>query len=158
MEEKRIYTLLLGSNIGDKMRYLQFSKELIEKKCGRIMAASSIHETKAWGKEDQDDFLNQVILVESELEPLDFLDELQEIEMALGRQRIEKWGPRTIDLDIICLEDQIIDSERLQVPHPGLAERTFALEPLVEIAPEWMHPQLHKTAKKLLEELKSASQ
>lgn len=157
MEEKRIYTLLLGSNLGDRQRYMQFSKELIEKKCGRILAASSMHETEAWGKTDQDDFLNQALLIDSTLSPLDFLDEIQEIELALGRQRNEKWGPRTIDIDILAVGQEIIEHERLQVPHPGIPERLFVLEPLVEIAADWIHPLLNRSAKELLDDLRCAS-
>ncbi len=157
MEEKRIYTLLLGSNLGDRQRYMQFSKELIEKKCGRILAASSIHETKAWGNTAQDDFLNQALLIDSALSPLDFLDEIQEIELALGRQRHEKWGPRTIDIDILAVGQEIIEHERLQVPHPGIPERLFVLEPLVEIAADWNHPLLNRNAKELLDDLRCAS-
>lgn len=153
MEEKRIYTLLLGSNLGERERYLSFARELLEKKSGRIVGASSIQESKAWGKTDQEDFLNQVILLESPDKPEELLLSIQEIEKALDRTRKEKWGPRTIDIDILYAEDAIVDTPDLKIPHPFIRERAFTLELLNEIAPEFRHPVLEQTAAEMLESL-----
>lgn len=158
MEERRIYTVLLGSNLGDRQKYLQFGRDLLEKKCGRLLAASSIYETTAWGKTDQPEFLNQALLIGSSLEPLDFLNACQEIESACEREREEKWGPRTLDIDILALGQEVIHDERLQVPHPLMQERVFALAPLQDIDPEWRHPVLQKTVSEMLQELSSCSE
>jgi 2-amino-4-hydroxy-6-hydroxymethyldihydropteridine diphosphokinase len=156
LEEKRIYTLLLGSNLGDRARYLHYSKDLLEKRCGKIVAASAVHETEAWGKKDQDPFLNQALMVDSALSPAVFLREIQEIENSLGRRREEKWGPRTIDIDILFISSEIIAEEQLKVPHPLLHQRSFALEPVAEILPEWEHPLLGKTIREMIADLNCA--
>lgn len=153
MEERTIYTLLLGSNMGDRTRYLGFARELLEKKCGRLLGASSVRETKAWGKTDQPDFLNQVLLIESDLEPLEVLGMMQEIEAASERIRVEKWGPRTLDIDMLFAGEQVINEESLVVPHPGIADRSFTLVLLQEIIPDFRHPVSGKTAGEMLEAL-----
>ncbi len=148
-----MYTLLLGSNIGERQRYIQFSRELLEKRAGKIVAASSVHETEAWGKEDQNDFLNQVIVIESELVPTEFMELIAEIENGLGRERQEKWGPRTIDIDILFTNKDVMESEALTIPHPQMHLRPFTLHLLEETHPDWVHPVLNLSVQEMLADL-----
>lgn len=143
--------LLLGTNIGDKKRNLLQARELIIARIGKITKPSAIYQTSAWGKEDQDDFLNQVLAVETELSPERLLAMCLEIEKELGRVRYEHWGERLIDIDILYYADQVIASQRLTVPHPEIQNRKFTLVPLVEIAPDYIHPKMNQTNKDLLE-------
>lgn len=152
MDEKIIYTLLLGSNLGDRNRYLLVGRELLEKH-GRLLGASSIQESKAWGKTDQDDFLNQVVLLESYHTPGEMLEAIHEIEEALDRKHEVKWGPRTMDIDILYAEDRIVDAEDLKIPHPLISERQFTLVLLNEIAPDFIDPLTGKTSTQMLEKL-----
>lgn len=143
--------LLLGSNEGDRHLWLSKAREQITDMCGSITQQSSIYETGAWGITDQPDFLNQVILVETALHPLTLLHAIQQIEKALGRQRDVKWGPRTLDIDILFYDDIVLNAPALIIPHPYLQDRRFTLAPLAEIAPELMHPVLHQTVIQLLQ-------
>ncbi len=144
--------LLLGSNLGDRQRNLLLAKRSIEALAGKIIMQSSIYETEAWGKTDQEAFLNQVIEIDSQYTPQVLLSLLLRIEIDLGRERKEKWGPRIIDLDILFCGDEIISTTDLTLPHPAIAERRFTLIPLVEIAPNFIHPKLKKSCRQLLEE------
>ena len=148
--------MLLGSNQGDKQRYMMAGRELLEKH-GRILGASSIQESKAWGKTDQEDFLNQVILFESALSPQDLLETIHDIEAALERNRQEKWGPRTLDIDILYAGNQIVNEPNLQIPHPLIQERLFTLILLQEISPEFVHPVLQMSNNDLLNQLRQSS-
>lgn len=132
--------IALGSNIGDRESYLASALEKVSERVGDIIKRSSVIETRAYGFTEQDDFLNMVIEVETGLKPDRLLDTLLAIETGLGRVRTKHWGPRTIDLDIIYLENEIIDTERLKVPHPDLHNRDFVLVPLSEIAPDFKDP------------------
>ena len=126
----------LGGNLGDKIKNLRTAIERIKKIPNvKLLKISSFYETKAWGVENQPDFLNAAIKISTTLEPLKLLDELQKIETELGRVRLEHWGARTIDIDILLIDDLKINYERLQVPHPFLFERDFVLVPLAEILP-----------------------
>lgn len=142
--------LLLGTNIGDKNHNLLQARELIMKRIGQITKPSAIYQTSAWGKEDQDDFLNQVLAVQTNRSPEQLLAECLEIERDLGRVRFEHWGERLIDIDILYYEDEVITSQRLTVPHPEIQNRKFTLVPLVEIAPEYVHPKMNQTNRELL--------
>ncbi len=124
---------------------------MIENKVGTILQKSSLYQTAAWGLTDQADFINQVILVESALSPQAILAEIQGIEQAFGRERIVNWGPRTLDLDILFIDQIILNTSDLQIPHPHIADRQFILIPLLEIAPQLMHPVLHKSIQELHE-------
>jgi 2-amino-4-hydroxy-6-hydroxymethyldihydropteridine diphosphokinase len=124
----------------------------IETRAGIIMEASSLYQTGAWGKTDQPDFLNQVLKIETPLDARELLEQLLSAEQSMGRHRNEKYGPRTIDMDILFFNDEIIDNKSLQVPHPRLQERRFALIPLAEIAGEKIHPVLGKSINDLLAE------
>jgi len=141
--------ILTGGNQGDRLQNLARASAEIEK-LGRVLAISSIYETAAWGKTDQPDFLNQVIQLETGLSPQQLMHSLLEIESNMGRKRLEKYDPRTIDLDILYYEDEIIDEPGLMIPHPRIQLRRFVLEPLYEIAPSFLHPVFHKTTYQLL--------
>lgn len=143
--------ILLGSNLGNRKANLQKAALGIEKRLGVIKKRSSLYETKPWGKSDQPDFLNQVVLVESNLPIESVLDCVLDIEQDLGRKRGEKWGARLIDIDLLYAENRIIDSDKLTLPHPGIPDRRFVLQPLVEIAPDFVHPVLKKTNLELLD-------
>ena len=146
--------LLLGSNLGDRQQILAKAIELIDEKVGVIVSQSKNYETKAWGKTDQPDFLNIAVCITTKLMPIEVLEQTQAIEERLGRVRIEKWGARLIDIDIIFYEQQIVDvPHRLHIPHPLVQERVFALAPLAEIAPDFVHPVLQKTISTLLHEI-----
>lgn len=143
--------ILLGTNLGDKKQNLSQAKELITKQAGAVLAESAIYETAAWGKEDQDSFYNQVIEIDSTLKALDLLEVLLTIETEMGRIRFEKWGERLIDLDILYFREQLFAEENLKIPHPGIPDRRFTLTPLVEIAPQLVHPILQETQEALLQ-------
>ncbi|WP_295794994.1 2-amino-4-hydroxy-6-hydroxymethyldihydropteridine diphosphokinase [Mucilaginibacter sp.] len=137
--------LLLGSNLGNRQLYLQQAIELIGTHFAPVAKTSSIYETQSWGKTDAPDYLNQVVMLETEVPASELLRKILDIELMLGRKREEKWGSRTIDIDILFYGDEIIDDKNLQVPHPELHNRRFTLEPLAEIAPGLLHPLLKKT-------------
>lgn len=158
MEESICYTLLLGSNLGDKFLYLKRARDLLERKGLRILAASAIHETEPWGKTDQPGFLNQAICILSPLPPEEMLALCQLIELLCERKRTEHWGARTLDIDILAAEQMVVESESLHIPHRLLHERAFALVPMAELQPDWIHPILHKTTVQLLGELKGKSE
>lgn len=146
-------TLLLGSNRGSREKYLLKAWKEIQSAGIKIHQWSSIYETKAWGKTDQSDFLNQTIGINTKLSPLDLLHTLQGIEKKLGRERKVKWGPRKIDIDILYYENLSLEVEELKIPHPGIAERKFTLMPLNEMIPNYIHPILNKTNRQLLKEI-----
>lgn len=145
--------ILLGSNLGDSKKYISNAIAAIEKKIGLVQAKSALYQTAAWGKLDQPEFINQVIEVKTKLIPAVLLDYILEIEKMLGRERLEKWGARIIDIDILFYENQIINELDLIIPHPFLHVRRFTLMPLSEIAPELIHPILLKNISQLLNEL-----
>jgi len=131
----------LGSNVGNRVENLARALLLIQDiEDVHINKVSSLYQTAPWGKTDQEDFINQVIEIETELLPLDLLHRLQDIEIKLGRQRDVRWGPRTIDLDVLLFGRETIDLEELKVPHPYLLQRLFVLIPLQEIDPELVFP------------------
>ncbi len=133
----------LGSNIGDSDGYLNQAIDKINKlPATTVINESTRIKTKPFGNVKQDDFLNSVIELSSYLSPQQLLQKLQQIELELGRERIIKWGPRTIDLDILYFNNQIIYEENLIIPHPGISERLFVLESLNELIPNYIHPQL----------------
>jgi len=142
--------LLIGGNIGDRHFNLQDAARMIEEYCGDIISISSIYETAAWGFTDQPAFLNQVLVLNTELEPEELMHQLLTAEVKLGRVREQKMGPRTIDIDILLIDDLILQTEHLTVPHPFLHQRRFALTPLAEVAPTRKHPILLKTISELL--------
>jgi len=124
----------------------------IRSRVGRIDRVSAIYESAAWGMADQPPFLNQALEVSTDLEPLEILDTVQKIETDLGRIRTAKWGARTIDIDILYFNTEIIKHERLIVPHPHIQDRRFVLLPLNEMVPDFVHPKRKKTHRALLSE------
>ena len=147
--KKRVF-LLLGTNLGDRTSNLGQAIEAIDQQVGKIISASSVFETSAWGKTDQPAFLNQALEVFTPLEAEDLLTQLLSIEERLGRKRHKHWGERIIDIDILFFGDEIYTSPRLQIPHPQLGNRKFTLIPLNEIAPNFVHPLLKKSVSDLL--------
>jgi 2-amino-4-hydroxy-6-hydroxymethyldihydropteridine diphosphokinase len=141
--------LLLGSNLGDRQLFLQQAIQHIEADVAAVVKQSSVYETQSWGKTDLPDYLNQVIQLKTNLPANNVLDKILAIETKLGRRRDEKWGSRTIDIDILFYGSAIINEPGLQVPHPELHNRRFTLEPLAEIAPDLVHPVLNKTSLQL---------
>ena len=131
--------------MGDSMAYLTSTLLQIEETIGSITNKTTVHQTPAWGKTDQPDFYNMALEVETHLEPLQLLDKTQAIENKLGRVRTEKWGPRTLDIDILYCGDLILNDKRLTIPHPFLHQRKFTLDLLVELNPDFVHPVLGKT-------------
>jgi 2-amino-4-hydroxy-6-hydroxymethyldihydropteridine diphosphokinase len=149
--------IALGSNMGDKMATCQQALEYLRKN-GRITHVSSFYRTEPVGYPDQEDFVNAVVEMETDLSPLALLAACHVIEDSLGRNRLVHWGPRTIDLDILLYGDKIIDTAELTIPHPLMTSRGFVLVPLCEIAPQALHPVLMKTVDQLLRKLRDPHQ
>ena len=148
----RVY-FLLGGNIGNREELLSEAVEKMTAVLGNFVQASNLYETEPWGFTHEQNFLNQVVIFDSELPALDILDKTQSIEKELGRVRkTTQYCERTIDIDILFYGDQLIENERLSVPHPRIQERSFALYPLEEVASDFMHPLLKKSIKTLKEE------
>jgi len=142
--------LILGSNLGDKASYINDACQLLSANDLEIVKSSALYETDAWGQEDQDSFLNQALEIETSLSPLSLLERCQKIEFKLGRERNEKWGPRTIDIDIAYYEQLVISVKELNIPQKRIEDRKFALAPLCELNPNYLHPILLKTNRELL--------
>ncbi|WP_375443397.1 2-amino-4-hydroxy-6-hydroxymethyldihydropteridine diphosphokinase [uncultured Fibrella sp.] len=143
--------LLLGANLGDKQQMFTDARRYIAGQIGPVTAQSRLYESEAWGVADQPTYLNQVLVVATYLEPAEVLSRTQAIEERLGRVRVEKWGSRVIDIDMLFYDAQIICTPTLTVPHPLLHERRFTLVPLAEIAPDFVHPVLKQPVQALLE-------
>lgn len=149
--------ILLGSNMGDPMHNLNAAIKAIAMQCGPVAATSSLYQTAAWGKTDQDDFLNQVVVVETDLAPEQLMQTLLGIETEMGRVREKKWEPRIIDLDVLLMNPHVMQTPLLTLPHPAMEQRRFVLEPLCEIAPDLLHPVSGKTMAQLLAECPDTS-
>lgn len=143
--------ILLGSNVGDCQANLLNARQEISRGIGKIITTSSVYKTAPWGNTHQPDFFNQVIGINSTLSPDELLEGIQKIEKRLGRKREVKWGPRIIDIDILLWGARTMKTPHLTIPHPELPHRRFALLPLAEIAPEFLHPGEKKTIRDLLE-------
>lgn len=147
-------TILLGTNIGDKRKNLKDAILLLKQHCGPVTNESSIYESEAWGKEDQDSFYNKIIIIKTLFPPIYLMKIILELEKKMGRIRKEKWGPRLIDMDLLFYENKIIHSTTLELPHPEISKRNFTLLPLVEINPSFFHPVLKCTVMELLSKSK----
>lgn len=142
--------LLLGSNLGDREAILREAVQHLAATAGLVQAASGLYETAAWGLHNQPAFLNQAICLRTTQSAKQLLTACQAAEQQAGRQRVVRWGARTLDVDILLYGDLILAAPTLQLPHPRLPERRFALVPLVEIAPTLQHPELGYTMQELL--------
>jgi 2-amino-4-hydroxy-6-hydroxymethyldihydropteridine diphosphokinase len=132
--------IALGSNLGDSLAILEAALITLDEHADiTLVSRSSWYETRPIGP-PQPDYLNGCALLQTTLEPLPLLEQLLEIERRFGRVRGERWGPRSLDLDVLLYGDQRVDTERLQIPHPRMRERAFVLVPLAEIAPDWIEP------------------
>lgn len=153
MKWHRAY-LALGSNIGDREGYIKKAVELLKAHPQiRVLAVSPLYNTAPVGFIDQPDFLNGAVAVDTVLMPHELLDVCLGIEKRLGRVRTVRWGPRTIDIDLLLYDDLVINDEDLALPHPRMHERAFVLQPLCDIAPDAVHPVYDKTVKQLYEGL-----
>jgi 2-amino-4-hydroxy-6-hydroxymethyldihydropteridine diphosphokinase len=142
----------LGSNLGDRERNVLQAVELLAASV-QVTAVSSLYCTEPVGRGDQADFINAAVQIGTTLSAAELLSLCRSIEDRMGRSRDERWGPRTIDLDILLYGDAVLDLPGLVVPHPRMAGRRFVLEPLAEIAPQAVHPRLRRTAAQLLQDL-----
>ncbi|KEI91195.1 2-amino-4-hydroxy-6-hydroxymethyldihydropteridine diphosphokinase [Clostridium botulinum] len=143
-----------GSNMGEKENYIKRALGKIEERGMKIIKVSSIYETEPYGVLDQDSFLNGVVKIETNLTPEDLIGELLNIEKQLDRVRERRWGPRTIDLDIIFYDDLIINEKDLVIPHKDMENREFVLKPLCDIDENFIHPVLKKSVRELYDRLK----
>lgn len=141
--------LLLGGNLGD--RKILIADAIIELglQIGEVVLESSLYETKAWGNQQQPDFLNKAVVINTNLNAFEVLAIIQNIEIKLGRKRAEHWSARTMDIDVLFYDNEIIDTPNLIIPHPLINMRKFVLTPLVEIIPDFIHPGLKKSVKEL---------
>lgn len=144
----------LGSNLGDREALLIEAVRRLDAAPGfEVDRVSAFIETEPVGGPEQGAYLNGALVATVTLAPLEVLDLLQSVENAAGRVRVERWGPRTLDLDLLLYDDRVVDEPRLEVPHPRLHERSFVLDPAVEIARDWVHPTLGRTLGELREAL-----
>ena len=149
-----IVYLQLGSNLGERVQFISDAIQKISERIGQVNARSQIYESTPWRVDGQEKYLNQIIEVKTLFSPEKTLDSILKIETDLGRLRIEKWGERLIDIDIIFFNDEIIETSDLCVPHKHMHERNFVLEPLNEIASTFIHPKYNKTVAELLKDSK----
>ena len=148
--------VLLGSNLGDRELLVNQACKMMGERCGEIVAKSRLYESEPWGFKSEHWFLNQVVVLDTEMSPDDLMDTLLEIEKELGRDRTtphEGYVSRPMDLDILYWgKDLIVEKQHVIVPHPRLHQRRFTLLPLCDVAPDYVHPILKKTNRQLLDE------
>lgn len=146
--------IAIGSNLGDRIANVRKAAALVAGGVNaRVLARSSLYETEPWGIREQPSFVNAVIKVETGLSPMELLTHTRSIEAAMGRQREQRYGPRTIDLDIIFYDGLVMDEKGLTIPHPRAHERAFVMVPLAEIDPEFVHPALKRKAAEIADGL-----
>ena len=145
--------LLIGGNQGDRLQLLAEARQSITRQIGSISGVSKIYETEPWGFVAEQNFLNQGVLVDTSLSPLEVLDKALAIEADLGRVRLgQGYTSRPMDIDLIFFDHEVINSPRLTLPHPRMHLRRFVLKPLNDLIPEYVHPLLHKSIRQLLAE------
>jgi 2-amino-4-hydroxy-6-hydroxymethyldihydropteridine diphosphokinase len=149
---KKLVYLSLGSNIGDRAANLRAAIDHLAS-LGKVVAVSSFYETEPVEVTSQPWFLNCAVALETEKMPKQLIAAILDLEQKMGRRRLQKKGPRTIDIDILLFGKSVIDMPGLTVPHPSMHERRFVLEPLAEIAPEALHPVLKRTTRELRDAL-----
>lgn len=142
--------LLLGSNLSDPQQQLDLARKYLVNSVGSIERHSNLYQTAAWGKSDQPDFLNQVLIIKTVLYAREIMERIFEIEKKMGRIRTEKNAPRIIDIDILFYNNDIIQEKHLTIPHPAIQDRRFVLVPLNELSHAFVHPLLNKTIHELL--------
>jgi 2-amino-4-hydroxy-6-hydroxymethyldihydropteridine diphosphokinase len=147
--------IAFGSNIGDRYKAVENALSMLEKRGLKVTKKSKIYETEPYGYTEQPIFINGAVEIETELSCREVLKTLLSIEKELGRVREIRWGPRTIDLDILFFNNEVYDEEDLKVPHPDMQNRFFVLEPLNDICPDYVHPILNKKVSEMLSELKA---
>lgn len=148
-------TLLLGSNEGERERILAVARGMLKDSVGNILLQSAVYESDPYGYRSDNRYLNQALVMEVDMSPLELLDGVQGIENHLGRVRSQKerYTDRTIDIDILYCGDKVVESDRLTVPHPRIAERRFVLEPMMEIAPLQIDPKTGLTIRQMWEKI-----
>lgn len=147
---RQIY-LCIGGNLGEREANLEEAIGFIDFNFGDVQAVSGVYESEPWGMTDVPNFLNQVVHIQSELSNEELLQEIAELEEFFGRERkADGYVSREMDIDVLFIDDEIIATEKMQVPHPRISERRFVLEPLAELTPDFTHPQLKKTSTELL--------
>jgi 2-amino-4-hydroxy-6-hydroxymethyldihydropteridine diphosphokinase len=135
--------LILGSNLGDRMKNLRKATELISKNAGKIISRSAVYETEPWGFNHRLNFLNQVLKINTALKPQEILEVIIKIEKLSGRKRNNNtYTARVIDIDILFYNNKVIKSDKLIIPHPRIQERMFVLVPMAELQPDYIHPEL----------------
>jgi len=149
--------LSLGTNIGNRISNLSEALKLLMEMPCRVMKISSVYETAPWGNTDQPSFYNQVVQIETAATAEALMENILRIEKKMGRTRNKKWEPRIIDIDILFFNQEIIDHMNLRIPHRHLHERRFILEPLNEILPQLIHPELKLDMEHLLLQLDDSS-
>ncbi|MCB9256242.1 MAG: 2-amino-4-hydroxy-6-hydroxymethyldihydropteridine diphosphokinase [Chitinophagales bacterium] len=143
--------LLLGGNVGNRKAYLDFARFFIQRDLATIVQESKIYETEAWGEISTKAFLNQVLLVRTQLNPQELLQACLAIELKAGRKRRVKWEDRSLDIDILFYENLILKDTNLSIPHPEIPNRRFTLVALNELIPDYVHPILQKKVSELLD-------
>ncbi len=146
-----------GSNLGDRESWLSKVRDEISDKLGGILLCSDLLESAPWGFSSDNSFLNQVVLIDSDLSSSELLERIHEIESDLGRVRKDHYTDRKIDIDILFFGDLVMETENLTIPHPHIQDRLFVLKPLAQILPNYKHPVLGETISQLLEKCKDKS-
>jgi 2-amino-4-hydroxy-6-hydroxymethyldihydropteridine diphosphokinase len=156
MQSKQV-VLIIGGNLYDRMALIDQCRKSLADFLGPWTNASAVYESEAWGGKSSGNYLNQVLAFETDFSPMEILDKIQSIELQLGRSRDEKWGNRTMDIDILAFGEEVIETEQLTIPHPFLHLRRFVLVPLGEILPDWKHPKIQSSVGKLIEDCPDSS-
>lgn len=148
-DSKHIVYLSLGTNLGDRSAHLQTAIEALSTKLD-VVEISPVYETEPWGYSDQPQFLNQVVKCQTKLDPEALFGFIKQLEIDLGREKTFRFGPRVIDIDLLFIDELILDTPNLTVPHDGIPDRAFVLVPLADLAPEFKHPVIGLTVEEML--------